>query len=244
MYTAARVSALLALLFAAAPFAPGAAPLSLAQARVMLEDMAVAIGDGASSPSAARIEAARERLRAVQGYMEAIAMAAATRVRYEWTAIDKKRVDDNEIKNKRFSTSRAMRGVGAARFHPGRGDVYLMRMVVRDPQGGERTYVLDRWALDSMPRQETYYFDEPLDVTDVILTMGHQGERSRRMTLLLGIPDRRPYAREVATMCAQALRALNDRQWVEARQRMQAAAGRLAEYEADRARRQSGEAEE
>ena len=210
--------------------------LGLGDAAAQLRQARIALDDTATTPTTPSTERVASRLEAVASYMRRVAEASPSRVRYRWVWYGKQRVTEGPLRLKVYRASGVVRGATAVRFLATRGDVYLISMTVRDAEGRDHSYTLNRWVVEELPRQQVVYFDRPLDVASITMSMRHDSDDNRRMTLSLGIPDRPEYAREIVQLCNRSRAALSAARLDEVREILDLAVARLDEYRRTRER--------
>jgi len=191
---------------------------------------------GRTSPTLVSTALAKleSRLELAADYLEHLAQVSVGEIPYRWISLGKRRVSGGRLDTDTFTPPGPVQGVMAVRFRASRGDVFLIHLTVRDPREASQTYSLSRWAFADLPKREIVYLNQPADVSEVVVTMRHDGKRSRRIFVELGVPERPEYARETAFLCRETMRLARRGDYSEAGAVLSRAQQRLAEFHASR----------
>lgn len=206
--------------------------LGLGDAARRLESAAAFLSDGATSPSANDILTARRDVEIAGEYFEFLVRRSAGRIKYSWTNIGKERVPAGKVDTDVYLCAPPHKGTMAVRFRAGRGDVFVIDMIVEDGSGNIQSYNLERWVRADLPVHAVEFLRRPTAVGRVILRMRQDGPKAARMYADLGVPESPEYARELRWLCREAFRHLRDGEVISARSAIQAARERLAAFQA------------
>jgi len=192
---------------------------------------------GGGEAGLARADGVREmesRLDLAADYLEHIAQVSVGEIPYRWISLGKRHVSGGRLDTDTFKAPGPVQGVMAVRFRASRGDVFLIHLTVRDAREESQTYSLSRWAFADLPKREILYLNQPADVSEVVVTMRHDGKHSRRIFVELGVPERPEYARETAFLCRETMRLARRGDLSGAGAALSRAEQRLAEFRASR----------